>query len=86
MAESWLVNLKTTTPEAGWQLAVKMSRTSIEILQPSEKIRNKIKVIYEDDAESLIAFSQLIAMNFQTVAAANRYWQEMTDDASGTTD
>ena len=77
MAEPWLHSLQTSSPQAGWELAVKISRMSINAMQPSEKIRNKLRILYEDDADSLIAYSHVIAINFQTVAAANHYWQEL---------
>ncbi|MGO4136603.1 hexameric tyrosine-coordinated heme protein [Rhizobium brockwellii] len=47
----------------------------VKMTQPSDEIRKKLRVIYEDDADSLIAASQVIAINYQTVAAANNYWR-----------
>ncbi len=43
--------------------------------QPSAEIRNELRKIYEHDANALIAVSQVVAVNFQTVAAANDYWR-----------
>ncbi|MFU8816006.1 MAG: hexameric tyrosine-coordinated heme protein [Pseudomonadales bacterium] len=35
---------------------------------------------YAHDADSLIAASQVVAIHFQTVAAANRYWRDWNPD------
>ena len=79
MAEPWLMTLQTPTLQSGWELAVKMSRMGVKITQPSDEIRRKLRMIYEEDADSLIMVSQVIAINFQTVAAANCHWQEAPD-------
>lgn len=75
MADSWLPTLKTETPEDGFNLAVKMSRIGVKVTQPSAEVREKLRPGYADDADALIASSQVIAINFQTVAAANGYWK-----------
>jgi hypothetical protein len=74
MAEPWLETLITPTPQAGWELAIKLSRMGVKVTQPSDEVRKKLRVIYEEDADSLILVSQVIAINFQTVAAANCHW------------
>ena len=74
MSDKWLATLKTSTPEDGYQLAIKMSRMGVKYTQPSEEVREKLRPVYADNAENLIAASQVIAINFQTVAAANNYW------------
>ncbi|MGO4439794.1 hexameric tyrosine-coordinated heme protein [Rhizobium sp. RAF56] len=75
MSEPWLSTLKTDTAQAGWELAVKMSRMGVKVTQPSDEVRKRLRGIYENDADSLIASSQVIAINFQTIAAANGYWK-----------
>ncbi|MGO7611872.1 hexameric tyrosine-coordinated heme protein [Rhizobium ruizarguesonis] len=75
MSDPWLPSLFTETPQAGFELAIKLSRMGVKMTQPSDEIRKKLRVIYEDDADSLIAASQVIAINYQTVAAANNYWR-----------
>ena len=75
MADSWLPTLKTATPEDGFNLAVKMSRIGVKVTQPSAEVRDKLRPGYAEDADALIASSQVIAINFQTVAAANDYWK-----------
>ena len=44
--------------------------------QPSAEIRDKLRAAYEQDSTQLIASSQVIAIHFQTVAAANNYWRD----------
>lgn len=74
MSETWLPTLRTGTPQEGWELAVKMSRVGVKATQPSAEVRDRLRGDYAEKADSLIAASQVIAVNFQTVAAANQYW------------
>lgn len=73
--ETWLTSLKTATPQEGYELAIKMSRMGVKYTQPSAEVRDKLRPVYGEDAGSLIASSQVVAINFQTVAAANDYWK-----------
>jgi hypothetical protein len=75
MSESWLITLKTENAQAGWELAIKLSRVAIKVTQPSEEIRSQLRAAYDHDTAQLIATSQVIATNFQTVAAANNWWR-----------
>jgi hypothetical protein len=75
MSESWLTTLHTESPQAGWELAVKMSRMGVKVTQPSDEIRSQLRAAYDHDTVQLIATSQVIAINFQTVAAANTWWR-----------
>jgi hypothetical protein len=75
MADTWLPTLLTETPEDGFNLAVKMSRIGVKVTQPDAGVRDRLRPDYADNADSLIASSQVIALNFQTVAAANDYWR-----------
>lgn len=75
MSDIWLSSLITQTPQEGFELASKMSRVGVKMTQPSSDVRDKLRKDYADDANSLIAASQVIALNFQTVAAANNYWR-----------
>lgn len=70
-----LTTLRTKTPEEGFQLAVTLAQKGVEITQPSEAIRKKLRPKYSRNANSLIAASEVIAIHFQTVAKANNYWQ-----------
>lgn len=71
----WLKSLKTGTPQEGFELAIKLSQQAVVYTQPSEDIRKKLRPRYSRNADSLIAVSQVVAINFQTVAAANNYWK-----------
>lgn len=42
--------------------------------QPDEKIRELLRPVYATNADSLTFASQVVAIHFQTVAAANNYW------------
>lgn len=75
MSEQWLKSLITDNAQEGYELAIKLSRMGVKYTQPSDEVRKKIRPIYEDNADNLIASSQVIAINFQTVAAANNYWK-----------
>ncbi len=67
--------LITASPEAGFQLAIKLSRLGVKATQPDMDVLKKLRPEYSEDADSLIASSQVVAVNFQTVAAANGYWR-----------
>lgn len=75
--ESWLPTLKTDTPEEGYNLAVKLARKAVGMTQPDENVRKKLRPVYANDANSLTFASQVVAINFQTVAAANNYWNDL---------
>ncbi|MEM1049223.1 MAG: hexameric tyrosine-coordinated heme protein [Pseudomonadota bacterium] len=75
MTESWLPSLKTDTPEEGYALAITLARRAVKLTQPDADIRTRLRAVYETDANALIAASAVVATNFQTVAAANAYWQ-----------
>ena len=44
--------------------------------RPSSRSRDKLRAAYDQDTTQLIASSQVIAIHFQTVAAANNYWRD----------
>lgn len=75
MSDVWLTSLITKTAQEGFDLATKMSRVGVKVTQPSAEVRDKLRKDYAENADSLIASSQVIAINFQTVAAANNYWR-----------
>lgn len=76
MADTWLPSLKTATPQEGFELATKLARVGVKVTQPSAEIRDKLRAAYKQDSTQLIASSQVIAIHFQTVAAANNYWRD----------
>ena len=75
MTDAWLPTLITDSPEAGFELALKLSRLGVRFTQPDAAARDRLRPDYADDASALIASSQVVATNFQTVAAANNYWR-----------
>ena len=74
----WLPTLKTATPQEGYDLAVKMARVAIKLTQPDAEVREKLRPVYAENADALIASSQVVATHFATVAAANDYWRDAT--------
>ncbi|MBN7759337.1 hexameric tyrosine-coordinated heme protein [Nitratireductor aquimarinus] len=72
---SWLPSLKTTTPEEGYDLAVKLARIAVKKTQPDAEVREQLRPKYAEDADALIAISHVIAIHFATVAAANDHWK-----------
>ncbi|WP_099827540.1 hexameric tyrosine-coordinated heme protein [Oceaniglobus indicus] len=73
---TWLPTLKTATPEEGYELAVKLARVAVKMTQPDAAVRDRLRPVYAEDADALIASSQIVATHFATVAAANDYWKE----------
>lgn len=76
MAETWLPSLKTATPQEGFELAARLARLGVKLTQPSAEVRDRLRASYEQDSAQLIASSQVIAVHFQTVSAANNYWRD----------
>lgn len=75
MSEPYLPTLITADPEVGFQLALKLSRLGVKFTQPSAEVRDRLRPDYAENADSLTMASQVVAINFQTVAAANNYWR-----------
>jgi len=75
MADQWLPTLITATPQEGFELAITLSRRGVKYTQPDPEVLHKLRPEYANSADSLTAVSQVIATNFQTVAAANNYWR-----------
>ncbi|MCP5321001.1 MAG: hexameric tyrosine-coordinated heme protein [Pseudomonadales bacterium] len=76
MADTWLTTLLTDTPQQGFELAITLSRRGVKYTQPDAEVLHKLRPVYANDADGLTAASQVIAINFQTVAAANDYWRK----------
>lgn len=75
MVDTWLTSLITATPQEGFELAITLSRRGVKYTQPDPEMLKKLRPDYAESADSLTAASQVIAVNFQTVAAANNYWR-----------
>ena len=63
------------TPEEGRALAMTMARHSVHNIQPDLDVLKGGRPNYSTTPESLIAASQAIALEFQTIAAANDSWR-----------
>jgi len=75
MADTWLMSLITATPQEGFELALTLSRRGVKYTQTDPEILKKLRADYANSAEGLTAASQVVAINFQTIAAANNYWR-----------
>lgn len=74
--DNWLPTLITDTPQQGFELAISLSRRGVKYTQPDTEVLKKLRAQYANDPEGLTAASQVIAINFQTIAAANNYWRD----------
>lgn len=71
--------LITDTPEEGRALAMLMARHTIHNIQPDLDILKEGRPAYSKNPDSLTAASQVVAIEFQTIAAANNYWRKWFD-------
>ena len=76
MSDVWLNSLITATPQEGFELAITLSRRGVKYTQPDVNVLKSLRPEYANSADSLTAASHVIAINFQTVAAANGYWRK----------
>ena len=76
MAEPWLPTLITATPQEGFELAITLSRRGVKYTQPDMETLKQLRPEYAQSADGLTSASQVIAINFQTVSAANNYWRK----------
>lgn len=74
-AESWLPSLITETPQQGFELAVKLARKGVTSTQSNKEVLFRERDKYSNNAEDLMMASQVIALHYQTIAAANNYWR-----------
>ena len=72
--EIWLPTLNTNTPQEGFELAVKLSRLAVMVAQSYDDDSQRTP-IQRDGASQLIGAAHVIALNFQTIAAANDWWR-----------
>lgn len=70
------LSLITDTPEEGFQVAVQLARKGVTTTQPDKDVLFMLRDVYSKDPDALIASSQVIAIHYRTVAAANNYWRE----------
>lgn len=74
--EVWLKSLITETPHEGRELAILMARKTIGAIQSNPEIKKHLREKYATDSAQLIASAEVVAIEFQTVAAANNYWRK----------
>jgi len=72
----WLKTLITETPQEGFELAITLSRKGVGYIQGDGEVKKRLREDYANNADSLTLASQVIAINFQTVAAATNYWKD----------
>lgn len=70
------LSLITGTPAEGFDLAVQLARRAVVATQPDKDVLFDQRPEYSKDAEDLIAASHVVAVHFQTIAAANDYWKD----------
>ena len=73
--EQWLPTLLTKTPQAGFELALKLARNAVKATQPDAAVRSSLRPAYDHDAGQLIAASHVVGTYFHTVANANDFWR-----------
>ena len=71
----WLTGLTTDTPQEGFELALTMAKKGATYTQTNQEVREELREDYKDNADSLTFASQVVAIHFQTIAAANNYWK-----------
>ncbi len=74
-SDTWLPSLITETPQAGFELAIKLSRMGVKSTQPNKGVLFREREKYAQRGEALIHASEVIAIHFQTISAANNYWK-----------
>ena len=74
--DNWLPTLEAPGPKEGFELALKLSRRGVADTQTSPEIRARLRASYEQDTAQLIHISHVVAVHFQTIAAANEWWRK----------
>ncbi|PKD44458.1 hypothetical protein CWD77_03040 [Rhodohalobacter barkolensis] len=74
------LSLITDSPEEGFEVAIQLARKGVTSTQPDKEVLFMLRDVYSKDPDALIASSQVIAIHFQTVAAANNYWRTDSDE------
>nr|WP_083750151.1 hexameric tyrosine-coordinated heme protein [Rhodohalobacter halophilus] len=78
--EKQSLSLITETAEEGFEVAIQLARKGVTSTQPDKDVLFMLRDVYSKDPDALIASSQVIAIHFQTVAAANNYWRQENED------
>ncbi len=80
------LSLITDTPDEGFSLAIQLARKGVTSTQSDREVLFELREKYATDPDALIASSQVIAIHFQTIAAANDYWRNTLKPCQQTTD
>ena len=72
--DSVIPTLITDTPAQGRELAIMMARKTIASMQGDSDKRSEMRPNYADSPSLLIDAAGVVALEFQTIAAANNYW------------
>jgi hypothetical protein len=67
--------LITATAEEGRALAITLARHTIHNIQPDLDVLKAGRPTYATNPDSLMRAGQIVAIEFQTIAAANNYWR-----------
>jgi Hexameric tyrosine-coordinated heme protein (HTHP) len=67
--------LITATAEEGRALTITLARHMIHNIQPDLDALKAGRPTYAMNPDSLIRAGQVVAIEFQTIAAANNYWR-----------
>ena len=67
--------LITAGPNEGRVLAMTIARHTVHNIQPDLDVLIGGRPNYSTKPEDLIAATQVVALEFQTIAAANNYWR-----------
>ena len=68
-------SLLTDTPAQGRELAIMMARKTIASIQSDPDVRSGLRSHYAEDTAQLMQAGSIVAIEFQTIAAANDYWR-----------
>lgn len=70
-------SLRTPNPTSGFELSIRLARLAVKATQPDADIRRSLRSDYDQNAGLLIENSQIVAVHFNTIAAANAYWLDL---------
>lgn len=70
------MSLVSATLDEGFALAITLARKAVTETQPDTEVLHATRPAYAHDPEALIAASHVVAVHFQTVAAANDHWRD----------
>lgn len=70
------LSLQTENAEEGFALALTLARTGVTATQTEKEVLHGLRPEYSNNPDSLIAASHVVAVHFQTIAAANDYWRD----------